>query len=75
MDSALPDSLAVLSKIASITIGANWVLNSERFKRWALGSDVDALQTLFGRRVKQEDTRSSHGTVCTVPLLLEKPES
>ena len=47
VNSAPRDRLPVLAKIASITIGANWVLNRDRFSSFIPGIDVDLLQTLF----------------------------
>ena len=47
VNSAPTGCLAVLSQIASITIGANWVMNRDRFNSFAPGVDVDELQTLL----------------------------
>ena len=47
--SALPDSLPVLSQIASITIRAKWVRNRERFNSFCPRVDVVLLQTLLDR--------------------------
>ena len=72
---ALPRGLSVLSKKASITIGANRFVNRERFSSVVSGVDVDLHQTLLDERATQEDARPSHGTVWTVALLHDHSES
>ena len=67
-------SLAVLSQIASFTIGATWVLNRERFNSRARGAHVDALKTLLGARDAGRRV-PSHETVWTVALLHDQSES
>ena len=47
VNSAAPGSSPVLSQLASLTIGATWVLNRERFNSFALRFDVGLLQTLL----------------------------
>ena len=47
VNSAPLGRLAVLLPSASITIGANWVLNRENIQSFAPRANVDALQTLL----------------------------
>ena len=47
VNSALPDRLPVLAQIASITIGANWVLNRDRFNSFVPEVIVEELRTLL----------------------------
>ena len=46
VNGAPPGCLAVLLPVASITIGANWMLNRENLQIFAPRANVDALQTL-----------------------------
>ena len=46
VNGAPPGCLAVLLPVASITIGAHWVLNRENLQIFAPRANVDALQTL-----------------------------
>ena len=69
---APPDRLPASTQIAPITFGTNCVLNRDRLNNFVPGIGVDLQQTLFGRRVTQEDARPSHETVWTVALVHDK---
>ena len=46
VESAPTGCLPVSSQLASITIGATWVLSRERFKNFVPNVDVEMLQTI-----------------------------
>ena len=48
VSTGLSGCMLVLSQLASITIGATWILNREMFKIFAPHVDVETLQTLLG---------------------------
>ena len=58
--------VAVVSQLASITLGATWVLNRERFRTAKSGFWVAT--DSFGKHVTKESADTSRGAVWTVAL-------
>ena len=72
VNSATPGGMPVLSQVASITIGADWVLNRERLNSFVSGVDVDLRQTLLDdacdarRPASQPRDSLDLGSSCTI---------